>query len=258
MRKLVWIIQDGLTDSDSQRLTEACNRLGNKVIKLNYEMSTLYNVFPEDKVMFYGTVPLASELLSIGKWKPCVVKNDNLDYEVWSKQWGQDCLNSNSDICTIDELANDFPSGKCFIRPCLDDKLFTGKVFSYSEFSELAFVFSQICPEKLTSKVAVSPSKAIIEEWRIFLVDKKVVTGSLYQKDGKSEQTNVIPEDIVKFCETAAQKWSPADVFTLDIARHEGKLLIIETGCFNHAGLYSSDVLKLVEAINKHYESSCT
>lgn len=253
--KLTWIIQDRLTDTDSTRLTEACKKRGNTVVTPNYTLTTLIGIPATEKVMFYGTIPLASDLLAQNRWKPCVVKNDNFDYEIWSKQWAPNCLNGDAKIFTIEQLQLfSWPAGKYFVRPCLDSKLFTGKLFDAAEFRELAFTISMLCPEQLTTKVALSDPKTILEEWRIFLVNKKVVTGSLYQKDGKSQQTNDIPQDMVDFCEGLSQKWSPAEVFTLDVARYDGRLQVIETGCFNHAGLYSSDAEKLVTAVCNHFE----
>lgn len=253
--KLTWVIQDRLTDTDAPRLVAACAARGNPVVRPNQGWTNLLGIQPDEPVMFYGTIPMATELLSLKKWKPCVIKNDNFDYEVWSKQWASDCLNNGAGIYTIDELWNAGYPWTSFVRPCLDSKLFTGKVYTNAEFGEYAFTLSMICPEQLTAKVAVSLPKTILEEWRIFLVNKKVVTGSLYQKDGKSAQTNEIPQDIVEFCGRLAQTWSPAEVFTLDIARHEGKLKVIETGCFNHAGLYSADATKLVSAVCEHFEN---
>src|SRR5581483_11473551 len=157
---LTWIIKDGMYDADSERLTEACKSQGSTVVKLDYSMMALYKVPTTEKVMFYGPIPLATEMLSFGTWKPCVVRSDNFDYEVWAKKWDH-CLNQGAKILTFGELQESFPPGKHFVRPCLDSKAFTGKVFDAAEFRELAFAVSMIAPEQLAIRVAISEHKPI-------------------------------------------------------------------------------------------------
>lgn len=250
--KLTWIIQDGMFDFDSQRLTEACQSQGNPVVKLDYGMKSLYGVPTTSTVMFYGTIPMASELLSFDKWKPCVIRSDNFDYEVWSKKWAH-CLNRDAQIFTVGELQESFPTGKHFVRPCLDSKAFTGKLFDAAEFRELAFTMTMIAPEQLAIRVAISEPKTISEECRLFVVGDKVSTGSFYHRNGK-RNIEAAPQEVIDFAERAIQTWTPAEIFTLDIGRSGDQLYVVETGCFNSAGLYGSDLKKLVTDINKYYE----
>lgn len=249
---LTWIIQDGMYDLDSYRFTEACESLGNPVVKVDYGMMSLYKVPSTVQVMFYGTIPMASELLSLNKWKPCVVRSDNFDYEVWSKKWEPHCLNAGAKIFTVGQLQENFPSGKHFLRPCLDSKAFTGKLFEASEFRELAFTMSMIAPEQFDVKVALSEPKDISEECRLFVVNGNVSTGSFYHRNGKSNR-EPLPQEYIEFAKQIISKWVPAHIFTLDIGRSDGKLYVVETGCFNSAGLYGSDATKLVRDINEFY-----
>lgn len=253
--KLTWIVQDGMHDFDSFRFTDACKSQGNKVVKVDYGMKSLYGIPSTESVMFYGTIPMANELISLNKWNPCVIRSDNFDYEVWSKKWSPHCLNSEARITTLGELQGSFPSEKQFVRPCLDSKAFTGKVFDGPEFRELAFTMSMIAPEQLELKVAVSKPKDITEECRLFVVGRKISTGSFYHRNGKRNIEHV-PQDILDFARKIIEVWTPAPIFTLDIGRAKDDLYVVETGCFNSAGLYGSDLTALVKDINDWFENA--
>lgn len=249
---LTWAVQKYLSDSDAEKMIVACKANGNPVIEIE-DLKKIVDVPSNVPTMFYGSLGLTIPAKLSGKWTPGVVIDENFDFEVWSEKWGANCLNCGT-VFTIEKFCEyqHYPEDNKFIRPCLDNKLFTGAVMSYNEFCEWAFAFSIIAPEALQARIVVSDIKKVTEEWRIFMVDGKVSTGSLYQRDNVAKQEPPTQE-VIDYAEGVSKVWSPAPVFTLDIGRSDGCLYVIETGSFNSAGLYSSDAEKLVKDINNFY-----
>lgn len=263
---LTWAVQKYLSDSDSIKILEACKANNNPVIEIE-DLKSIDKIPNDVPTIFYGALGLTIPAKLLDKWSPGVVINDNFDYEIWNKNWGSNCLN-NGDVFTIEKFCEyqHYSEDYQFIRPCLDNKLFTGSVMSYQEFCDWAFAFSVIAPEALKARIVVCKPKKITEEWRVFMVGGKVSTGGLYQRDNVAKQ-EPLTADVIKFAESIAKLWSPAPIFTLDIGRSGGyqeydesgepyidpeSLRIIETGSFNSAGLYASDPVKLVKDVNTY------
>lgn len=249
---LTWAVQKYLSDADAIKMIEACKTNGNPVIEIE-DLKIIASIPDNRSTIFYGSLGLTIPAKLQGKWSPCVVINDNFDYEVWCREWGSNCLN-NGAVYTIEKFCEHqwFFEENHFIRPCLDNKLFSGAVFSYEEFCNWAFAFGMIAPEALQARIVVSEPKKVTEEWRVFMVDGRASTGSLYQRDNVAKQ-EPLTQEVIDYAEAIAKVWSPAKIFTLDIGRHEGILRVIEAGSFNSAGLYGSDATKLVKDINEFY-----
>jgi len=249
---LTWAIQKYLSDADAEKMISACHSNGNPVIEIE-DLKKPLDIPSDSPTMFYGSLGLTIPAKLKDKWNPGVVINDKFDYEVWHNNWGANCLNEGA-VFTIEKYCEHqwFAEEFKFIRPCLDNKLFTGAVMSYQEFCDWAFVFTMIAPEALQARIVVSDLKKVTEEWRVFMVGSSVSTGSLYQRDNVAKQ-EPLPQEVITFAEEIAKVWTPAHIFTLDIGRHDGHLRVIETGSFNSAGLYGSDPIKLVKDINEYY-----
>ena len=246
---LTWAIQTHLSDAVTLKMVEACKANGNPVIEVE-DLQKISDVPSDVPTVFYGSLGLTLPAYQLKKWYPGVILNKLFDMEVWTKRWGENCLNHDASFHTVEEYYNG-PATDCnfFIRPTLDDKRFTGAVMSFQDFADWAFSLSMIAPEAMKSKIAVCAPKVVTEEWRVFVVDGKVSTGSQYQKNGKSLQLPLSP-DVIEYTTRLATLWSPAHIFTLDIGRHKDCLYVIEAGCFNSAGIYGSDSEKLVRDIN--------
>lgn len=264
---LTWAVQKYLSDADAIKMIDAVKASGSNIVEVE-DLKNIASISDRQSTIFYGSLGLTIPAKLLGKWSPGVVINDNFDYEVWHKHWGSNCLN-NGAVFTIEKFCEHqwFAEESHFIRPCLDNKLFTGSVMTYQEFCDWAFAFSIIAPEALQARIVVSKPKKVTEEWRVFMVDGEVSTGSLYQRDNVAKQ-EPLPQDVIEYAKDVARLWSPAKIFTLDIGRSGGYqeydesgepytdpvgLKVIETGSFNSAGLYGSDATKLVRDINEFY-----
>lgn len=248
-----WIIQQTPSNSDSDRLIQACKDTNTDFT----EILSLVDLerLPQDKAFIYGSIPLGKLARSLGKWNPGAgIEVHNFDFNVWRYFWKENCLNFSAKIWFINEFYEKVKPNDCFfIRPCVDDKSFTGTVMTTDEFKQWYFSAIMIDPDFAHTVVAVADPNPPDEEWRLFIVNKKVSTGSLYQRNGKAAQSDMILQEIIDFGEKIADIWSPASLFSLDVGKVGDKLYVIEAGCLNSSGLYGANCLKLIKDINNSF-----
>ena len=96
----------------------------------------------------------------------------------------------------------------------------------------------------------------IAHEWRLFIVNGRVSSGSHYRRYHKLKEDPYIPPEVIKFAEARCWEYMPTEVFVMDIGESAGNLYIIEIGCFNSAGFYASDVEKIIKDISDHVAGS--
>ena len=91
----------------------------------------------EINVFVFGSLKLA-RLSKKYNWNPGALITENHDYEVYSKYYKEHLLNYDSRIFKFGE---DFQwlDDYHFIRPCLDSKVFTGKLFYKGDWEEYRY-----------------------------------------------------------------------------------------------------------------------
>lgn len=138
-----------------------------------------------------------------------------------------------------------------FAKPDNDLKIFDGGVFSaerFPFFMEKTRNYSNYNPN---IKVCVSPIKYIEKEWRIFVVDGKIITASQYRKNMKLSIETGITNSALGFAENIVEKNNPARAYVLDICRVDSTYKVVEYNTFNCSGFYACDIEKIVIATNK-------
>jgi len=55
-----------------------------------------------------------------------------------------------------------------------------------------------------------------------------------------------VPRALIEYAEAAAQRWLPAEVVVMDLARHNGVWKIVEFNCFNGSRFYLANVEAIV------------
>lgn len=249
-----WVIQNNLIKEGVKELIYACEQLGveyKEVSVIPFD-STLPDVDVSKPTIFYGGTNWIYGIWKSGKWSPGAYFNEeNFKYTSYLKHW--DMLNANCEVTTFKGFSGRDLTDEYFIRPNLDLKQFAGDVIRYSEFSEWydnlsagGFLFDT------DTEIIVSSPKNIACEWRLFIVNGVVVTGSRYRSWGRLDVVEEVPALVKEFAEREAAKWAPSKVFVLDIGIEDpcrGEFKIIEANCFNSCGFYKSDVMKIVKVI---------
>ena len=206
----------------------------------------------------YGSTSLTRIALDRG-WKPGTLLNDNFDFKEWRKGLGaSNLLNGTSVTCTIQEsLKLELPE-YLFVRPQFDNKAFTGITHTKEQYLNWAKQIAEIeedledrnaCLLNKNTPIALAPERKILAEYRLFVVEGKIVTGSLY-KLGKRViyDSDYLNDEVVKFAESMIEMWEPAKGYVLDIAETPEGCKVIEYNNLNCSGLYASNVHKLIEA----------
>lgn len=177
------------------------------------------------------------------------------------KEWGSYMLNYSAAITTIGELVNhSYDRDKLlFVRPNDDSKSFAGEVLKFGDIREWYegvkaaenFVFS---PD---TKILVSEPYQIDCEWRLWIVDKNVVTASQYRKNFKLNKVRGCPPGVISFAEERCREFTPHSVFVMDICLSAGEYYILECGCMNGAGFYDADIDAIVRAVSEWFGNTC-
>jgi hypothetical protein len=209
-----------------------------------------------DKVFCFGAVAMAIAAANRG-WKPGSMYNENHDFSVYSPKYGMgNMLNGDGHIINFGD-AIPFEDEYFFARPTLDSKVFSGKVFSQKAWAD----YTKQCDDNNVSKVItaetqilVSPAKHIQQEVRCWAVGGKIVTASSYKIGSRVVYTNYDDESyFIDFAQKMIDIYQPAEAFVIDIALANDELSIIEINSINSAGFYECNIIKLIEALENHF-----
>lgn len=139
------------------------------------------------------------------------------------------------------------PLSQWFTRPCEDLKQYSGQVINAGgcwQWMEDAMTRESSGSYKLSAdtKVVISCVKNIQAEWRWFVVDGKVVSGSIYRSRGQLVKRRELDDAIISEAQTIADIWLPHRNCCMDLARVNDKLKVIEFNTINSSGFYDNDV----------------
>lgn len=253
-----WIIQDNLHhDQSIEKLLETLARAGiphtlHKVIPFVGEIEP--DISPEGHVMVVGSYSLRHVARRKG-WVPGCFDLGDLSYADHVAHWGDHMLNADAVYCPFQAAPEHMAEGEYFLRPVVDSKFFAGTVMARSEFTtwwEKVVVLEEDTGNSLrgSTEIMIARPKTISREYRFFIVDGEVVTGSLYKRGGRVLYSSEIDEDVLAYAQARVDEWRPARGFVIDVALlPDGEMKIIETNTLNAAGMYHSNVGKLVGAI---------
>jgi len=223
-----------------------------KIIPFSHEITPDPQV--ENPVVVMGTISLAETAQKRG-WTPGAWTNDDFNYTACIDHYRDNMLNGDGIVCEFGNVNS--PWNEFFIRPLYDGKEFAGKVMSFVAQELWAESVKEIEQTNYTTidsstPVLVAPLKDIQREYRFFVVDGVVVTGSRY-KIGERVIYSTELDGAEKYAQKMVDMWQPAEAFVLDIALVNDEFKIIEINCLNSAGFYAIEVDKLVQAIMNLY-----
>jgi len=212
-------------------------------------------------IMAFGATSLTRIAKARG-WYPGTYMNENFTYEKWSEGFGlENILNPDSIVQPLGEYfdLSDFEGSNVFVRPVLDSKTFNGEVKSKYDFKDWQqsikfmeeFMTDELVDIPMLNKdtvIAVAGAKKIYSEYRLFIVNNKVVTASQYQLGGELVTTADIDSHVLWFAAGMIQTWVPAAAYVMDIADTPDGLKVIEINNINSSGFYAADSQKIIMA----------
>lgn len=144
-----------------------------------------------------------------------------------------------------------FNSNKVFIRPNSGFKTFTGLPIHIEEFDYEINTLKNLTSVVDETLILVSSCKVIASEYRFFIVNREVVTGSQYKKDEELYIKQGYPEAALEVAKAMAKnKWQPDIAYACDVGIVNGMAKIIELNAFSSSGFYAADLPILVEAVD--------
>lgn len=259
--KVTWIIQTNMgSQIDIQNYVQAVRDSGAEVLEVEHiPFSTdLPQINVTGPVVVYGAVSFISEIQKSGKWSLGIFGiPETFTYQAWAKNYNKMLLNSPdaTELSTIGEFCLDTRDEKedIFVRPQHDTKSLVGRVYTAGEFKKWCVEAStgDFAGVDKNTPIVIGKPYGIEAEWRLFVVNNKVISASQYHQKGRLHKTFGAPEDVLAFAEKVIAKWNPCPVYILDLCRSAGNCYIVEVQGFNSAGHYACDIKAVAGAVNE-------
>ncbi len=251
-----FVIQNNLIKNQKPYI-EALNHLNVDYLLIDFEniKSFLKNLSSKESFWFFGSVGMVKEIQKDPKIGNQISYNEeNFLFSTLKDKYKDLLVNFDADICSLNDAV--IIGMSKFIRPNKGLKIFQGSILNSdglkqfkNEVKKNKFEFN------LDELVVVASKKFIKKEYRVFIVDKKIVTGSQYMIEGKINLSEGLPEEIIVFVMKAINIWVPAENFVIDIAQmYNNELKIIEVNCIHSAGPYLANMNLLIKSILYTYD----
>ena len=244
-----WVIQRGvLSPANVDRLLDALIRaeLPHSIVTIpDGERRMLPDIDPSGPIVVCGATYMAA-IANARKWAPGSFLNDNFDHSIWVDSLGNTMLNAAATVTTVGELTF---TGEAFVRPLFDNKAFDGQVFQAAEFDAWRIEHRSLADVG----VLMGPTTEIFAEYRLFVVNSSIVTGSQYKRGTTPYISPDVDPDIIDFGKDVITTWQPADAFVIDIARTHDGCKVVEFNNINSAGFYACDVTRYVWAMEEAF-----
>jgi len=266
MDTVLWIVQNNLgSSSDFNSLKSEClSNPRTDFFSVRVEPFSLeLPVLPRENsaalygsassTVIYGSTGFTTLAYNSGCWNPGVFYSPTeFRYSRYLEKYGNKLLNSNPIFLTPREICSFNNKGSVFVRPNNDLKGIAGKVWDWDMLKQWCrrLINNEDIVFDTDQELVLSRPISIDKEWRVFIVDGSIVSGSLYRKNGISASGS-IPSSVREFVLSAID-WTPSSVFVLDIALASGSLRIVEANSFNSSGFYSSDIGAIVKAVTDY------
>lgn len=145
-----------------------------------------------------------------------------------------------------------FNTNKIFIRPNSGFKTFTGLPIHSDEFDFEIRSLQQLKQVADDVLILVSNCKKIAEEYRFFIVNREVITGSQYKlNDELNVKTGYSQEAYDVAVQMAKNSWQPDIAYACDVGIVNGEPKIIELNSFSSSGFYACDIPIIISAIDQ-------
>lgn len=212
----------------------------------------LYMECNDPVIIPYGSTTLCKTAAKLG-WTGLFFNEKTFNVPMWNRQ-RDDMLNFDAQTMSVEKALDFFkgvnPEREFFVRPYDDLKTFPGEVVTAKEFAGRIEALS--CGYHtfgLGKEISISTVKNILLEARFFIVDRKVVSGSMYRFKGQLRKQRA-DKDMEKEAQEFADNWLPHDTCVMDLALLEGgQLKVIEFNCINGSGFYDNDIPAIAKAI---------
>lgn len=258
--KPTWVIQREVGSNgvyDAMLVHFSASEIPHHVIKIVPFAHTVEGEVPkiEGPVICYGSLGMRKVSTAEG-WSPGVWESRELGETATLEALGDLYLNADLQRMRLSEVYDWWRSeigldNRRFIKPDGDAKVFAGEVMDGREFCEWDQKLRNVNWFKGDDPLVVlSEPKALGREWRFVVVGNEISDASLYLHYGRVVPERGAPAEVSAIVLEAHRRHAPAPVYVTDIAETSDGFKVVERNTFNHSGLYSCDVAKVVDDIN--------
>ena len=251
-----WVIQENIfNEVGYNRLIETLIRfdIPHSIVKIiPFSNELVEDINPVGNCIVMGGYTMWKIAKAKG-WTPGSFINKNFDYRIQNDHWQDYMFNHNCSVERFDSVPYQYEP--FFIRPIYDSKSFTGQVMEWEEFDlwrkSVINLQTSYCSIRKDDLVQICDAKHIYAEYRLWVVEGKIVTSSLYKRGGRVYSDEDVDPEIIEFGYQCIHRWGPARAYCLDIFVGEDGPKIGEVNNINAAGFYKADIQKLILALNE-------
>ncbi|MBE7114350.1 DUF4343 domain-containing protein [Bacillus paranthracis] len=266
-----WLVQEFLNKGEnSVRMAKALDECNTEYLLVKIEEDNTLTVLDKETkvpvegsdgvlnnftnghmVVVYGSKTLSDIAKTMGLY-PGTFHNENFEFDVFRGWLGNELVNHDFVCGELQELTP--IADKFFIRPTGNTKLFTGQVVTREEFLDWQERENREGSPYEGQRLMMSPVRELLSEYRFFVVNQRVITGSSYQVNGKPDVTKPISGSLLNYVEGRVFEFWVADSYVIDVAETPDGFKVVEYNNTNTSGLYGCDEVAIVQAINKIQE----
>lgn len=247
-------------DPDHYKIFDALEELNIDYDVINIPPAAEKIDFKTDRkdVFVYGSVTIARLAKQNTDWFPGYFYGGNHLYEVYSKYYGENLLNYNVSVHTISGQLNWEKDEIKFIKPYNEAKIFTGKVFTETEWKDFVFEALESQNNRINedSLIQVSKAKRTIKEARLWIVGGQIIDGGYYEFNNNAPFEEKVSEDGLSFAHEMIKLFNLEEAFVMDICLTEEGWKIVEINCINSSGFYpNTNVKSVIKALNIYFSN---
>lgn len=141
--------------------------------------------------------------------------------------------------------------GTMFVRPDSGKKTFSGQLFDYDKLStEIAFLQQRNIETDFL--VGVAKPKELNIEARFVIVDKKIISQSVYSDRGSISFLGEVPKKVTEFANECLNSTAfPEPHFVLDLAETTNGIKVVEVNAIETSSYYNSDRKAIYQALQQ-------
>jgi len=252
MASVHWIIQENQGDSDTVRAMVQVLESEHHVPHLVWltkgpDVPTIPDLPKEAPIVCHGQGFVTRALHHPRLKSGLFFDPQKFQWSAFRSGWEEAMLCSDGRIMSLSDAMDFLKDGaRAFVRPDSDSKVFDGGVYDASGLAAVA-PETRVAP---TTPVVVASPRSLEAEWRFFVVDREIVGCSEYRRWGRPSFDGAVPRVAIDLAAEFASRWSPADVYCLDLAASGENIGIVEANCFNGPRFYAAVVGRVLRAVN--------
>lgn len=261
---IIWVLATDLgAQSNIGEFVDAIKKNNGDVHEVSLEEMLTPSYIPQvdnkRKVIFYGSVNFINWMADLDFNPGVFGTNQGYSYHNLCKNIPHEMIfNSPSDPYTVHGNANDILEALkdrsddelYFFKPGDDSKFIAGQIASVSDIRTKCnqLLNNQIPDADGNNPLLLSAPYGIESEYRLFVVDGEIVTGSKYYPNQDPE----VPDEVIQYGKEVIKHWNPEPLFVLDVVVSNSNYFVMEIQNFHSAGHYMADKDKLVSSIHSY------